>query len=392
MDSLFSDLKVIDCASYFAAPMAATIMGDFGAKVIKVEPPEGDALYRSIHKRPGSMISDRDYAWDMGSRNKRGLSLDLKLEEEQAILHRLIETADVFICNTALGARKKLRIDYDTVAALNPRLIYVSFTAFGEDGAEANSPGFDITAFWSRSGILDLMREEDASPPPRPPAGMGDHTSAISLYAGIVTALYRRDRTGKGSLVRSSLMMNGAWVNSLVLQAKLYDSKFPPRLARREFANPLINSYRTRDGRWIVLMIINQAKLWPALLGVLGLKELAVDERFATQPARTENAEALIKLLDQAFNARDLEDLRPALEAAGVTFGVVSTVEESARDPQMVAAKALVPFADGSGLTVNSPFEIVGVEKVPPTRGPDIGEHNGEILAELNEPRSALPG
>ena len=383
--SLFSGLKVIDCASFIAAPLAATILGDFGATVIKVEPPEGDAIYRAIHKRAGAANSERNYAWDMGARNKKSVSLDLKSKRDLARLYRLVETADVFITNNTFPARKKLLIDYENLAPLNPRLIYVSFTAYGETGPEADNAGFDTTVFWGRSGILDMMREEEDTAPPRVPPGMGDHTSALAIYGGIASALYRRERTGLGSLVTSSLMMSGAWANSLTLQAQMYQSTFPPRLPRRSSVNPLANSYRTRDGRWIWLMIVNQARMWQPLLGALALDQLAADSRFATPTSRSENSEQLIALLDRAFATRDLKDWKTRLDTAAITFGVVSTVEESARDPQMIAAKAFVPFGDGSALTVNSPFEIEGVAKTAPTRGPSVGQHNDEILGSLDE-------
>ena len=378
--SLFSGLKVLDCASFIAAPLAATILGDFGATVIKVEPPEGDAIYRAIHKRAGAANSEGNYAWDMGARNKKGVSLDLKSKEGLSQLYHLVETADVFITNSPFPVRKKLRIDYETIAPLNPRLIYVSFTAYGETGPEADNAGFDTTVFWGRSGILDMMREEDDSAPPRVPPGMGDHTSALAIYGGIASALYRRERTGLGSLVTSSLMMSGAWANSLTLQAQMYQSTFPPRLPRRSSVNPLANSYRTRDGRWIWLMIVNQVRFWQPLLSALALEDIAADSRFATPTDRSKNSEALIAFLDAAFGKRDLTEWRPVLDAAGITFGIISTLEESARDPQMIAAKAFVPFRDGSALTVNSAFEIDGVTKIAPTRGPSVGQHNDEIL------------
>lgn len=384
---LFSGLRVIDCASFIAAPLAATILGDFGATVIKVEPPEGDAIYRGIHKRAGAANSERNYAWDIGARNKKGVSLDLKSKDDLDKLYRLVETADVFITNTTFQARNKLGIDYDSIAPLNPRLIYVSFSAYGETGPEANNAGFDTTVFWGRSGILDMMREEDETAPPRVPPGMGDHTSALAIYGGIVSALYRRERTGLGSLVTSSLMMSGAWANSLTLQAQMYQSTFPPRVPRKSSVNPLANSYRTRDGRWIWLMIVNQARFWQPLLTALALEAIAADARFATPTLRSENSTALIALLDQAFSKRDLAEWKIILDAAVITFGIVSTIEESACDPQMIAAKAFVPLRDGSALTVNSPFEIDGVAKVAPTPGPSVGQHNDEILGNLARTR-----
>ncbi|HWS75966.1 MAG TPA: CoA transferase, partial [Quisquiliibacterium sp.] len=193
----FDGLKVIDCASFIAAPAAATILSDFGADVVKVEPIEGDP-YRELFRPAGFGPDDRNYGWELDSRNKRSLAVDLKTAEGLDILHRLAAGADVFITNLPLSVRRRLRIDHETICALNPRLVYGSFTAYGETGAEAEKTGFDSTAYWARSGLMDIVKPDHTSPPARSVAGLGDHPSAMTLFAAITTALYRRERTGLG--------------------------------------------------------------------------------------------------------------------------------------------------------------------------------------------------
>ena len=196
-DNIFSGLKVVDFASFIAGPSAAVILSDFGAEVIKVEPPSGD-MWRIGHKIPPQPQAKDPYPFHLANRNKRGLSLDLKSPSAQQVLERLVKWADVLIVNTPHPARKRLKLEYDDLVDWNPRLIYADVTGFGEKGPDAELPGFDITAYWARSGLLSMTRDAGA-PPTWPVAGSGDNATAVGLYGAIVTALYRRERTGKGS-------------------------------------------------------------------------------------------------------------------------------------------------------------------------------------------------
>src|SRR6476620_2919592 len=197
-ESLFAGLYVIDCASWIAGPAAATMLSDFGADVIKIEPQGAGDPWRASTPIPGKTV---DYYWQLTSRNKRSLALDLKHPDGQAVLHRLAATADVFITNFPLPVRDRLRLAPDHLMPLNPRLIYASFTAYGEHGEEAAKTGFDSTAYWARTGLMDAVRADVDTHPARSAPGMGDHPSATGLYAAIVTALYRREKTGKGGVV-----------------------------------------------------------------------------------------------------------------------------------------------------------------------------------------------
>ncbi len=202
---IFEGLLVIDCASYIAGPAAATAMSDFGASVIKVEPPGTGDPYRTRAGRPPLTVATRNPNWVVDARNKRSLALDLTKPAGHAVLHRLAAGADVFITNYPPPVRRKLRVAYDDIAPLNPRLIYASFTGYGEHGEEADKPGFDVTAWWARSGLMHLVRAGEGAAPARSLAGMGDHPSAMALFGAIAAGLYQRERTGKGGLVGSSL-------------------------------------------------------------------------------------------------------------------------------------------------------------------------------------------
>ena len=378
-DSLFAGLKVIDCASWVAGPAAATILSDFGADVIKIEPPGAGDPWRASTPIPGKTT---DYYWQLTSRNKRSLAIDLKHAEGLAVLYRLIASADVFVTNFPLPVRERLQIAAAHLLPLNPRLIYASFTAYGEGGDETAKTGFDSTAYWARTGLMDMVRATQETEPARSAPGMGDHPSATGLYAAIVTALYRREKTGKGGVVQSSLLQNGLWANACFVQSRLFGENVTHRAPRDKAPNALANHYRCRDGRWFIMALHNEPRQWRGFLSALGQDHLADDPRFATSQSRKQHASALVKVLDEVFAQRDLADWRQILDAAGVTFGGVSSVNETSDDVQMQQINALVPFADGVGLTVSSPFHIDGETKVAPRRAPSIGQHNDAVLQE----------
>ena len=378
-ESLFSGLKVIDCASWIAGPAAATILSDFGADVIKIEPPGAGDPWRASTPIPGRPV---DYYWQLTSRNKRSLALDLKHPDGQAVLHRLAASADVFVTNFPLPVRDRLQLAPSDLLPLNPRLIYASFTAYGEEGEEAAKTGFDSTAYWARTGLMDMVRAEEATPPSRSMPGMGDHPSATGLYAAIVTALYRREKTGQGGVVRSSLLQNGLWANGCAVQTRLFGEHVALRPPRAQAPNALANHYRTRDGRWFIMALFNEQRQLRGFLAAIGKENLADDPRFATTESRKQNAWALVQVLDEVFAQRDLAEWRKILDAVGITFGIVGTVNEASDDVQMRHAGALVPFADGKGLTVAAPFHIDGINKIAPRRAPSIGQHNDAVLQE----------
>ena len=377
---IFEGLKVIDCASFIAAPAAATVLSDFGADVIKIEPPGAGDPYRNLPNLPGYPHSDKNYAWMLESRNKRSLALDLAKADGKEVLRKLVGEADVFITNFPPAVRQRLGITYKDLAPLNERLVYGCFTGYGDRGEEANKPGFDSNAWWARSGLMDLVRADTNTTPARSVAGMGDHPCAMALYGAIVTGLYRREKTGKGSEVKSNLMANGVWASGVLAQAKLVGAQFEERRPRERALNAVTNHYRCKDNRWIILSLLNEEKQWPALTRCLGRDDLATDPRFTTKAERHARSVELIKIFDEMFATKNLAEWRKALDGSGLVFGVVGILDDIPTDQQMIDNDVLVPFADDGTMTVNSPIWVSGSQKVQPRLPPDLGQHSDEVL------------
>src|ERR1700750_3467000 len=381
-DKIFSGLKVVDLASFIAGPAAATILSDFGENVIKVEPPDGE-LWRNGHKIPPQPHSEEPYPFELANRNKRGVALNLKAESAQQVLERLAKWADVFIVNTPHAARKKLKLEYDDVAQWNSRLIYADLTGFGEKGPDADLPGFDITSYWARSGLLSMTRDAGA-PPTWPVAGSGDNATAVGLYSAIVTALYRRERTGEGAHVTTSLLAEGVWSASVSIQAALCEAKFFGLHDRKNPANAAINVYHAKDDTWFVL-IVTPHKL-AAVAKAIGRPDLLTDPRFSDPAKLTANMPQLTAILDEIFCAEPMAHWYKVFNGVHVTFGAVRGPQEVVNDAQLRANDIIVPL-DGAGgkltSTISSPLQVHGVAKVSAKRAPKIGEHNEEVLQEL---------
>jgi crotonobetainyl-CoA:carnitine CoA-transferase CaiB-like acyl-CoA transferase len=381
-DNVFSGLKVVDFASFIAGPSAAVILSDFGADVIKVESPSGD-LWRIGHKIPPQPEAKDAYPWHLANRNKRGITLDLKAPSAQQVLEKLVKWADVFIVNTPHAARKKLKLEYDDVAQWNPRLIYADLTGFGEKGPDASLPGFDITSYWARSGLLSMTRDAGA-PPTWPVAGSGDNATAVGLYSAVVTALYRRERTGKGSYVTTSLLAEGIWSASVSIQAALCEAKFYAPHDRKNPANAALNVYQASDGTWFVL-IVTPDKL-ASVAKAIGRADLLTDPRFSNPAKLVENMPQLAQILDEVFNSQPMAHWYDVFNDVHVTFGAVRGPQEVINDPQLRVNDIVVPLEGAGGKltsTISSPIQMHGVTKVPARRGPALGEHNEEILKQL---------
>ena len=387
---IFEGIKVLDCASFIAAPAAATVLSDFGADVIKIEPPGAGDPYRNLPNLPGYPQSEHNFAWMLEARNKRSLALDLSKPEGQAVLHKLAAEADVFITNYPPQVRERLGITHAHLAPNNARLIYASFTGYGEKGEEANKPGFDSNAYWARSGLMDLVRADEHTTPARSIAGMGDHPCAMAFYGAIVTALYQRERTGKGSHVSSNLMANGVWAASVLAQAKLVGAKFGERRPRERALNAVTNHYQCKDGRWLILSLLNEDKQWPTLARVLGREDLVADSRFETKKERHARSLELIKIFDETFATKDLSEWRKILDGNGLVFGVVGILDDIPHDKQMIENEVLVPFENDTMLTISSPIWVDGAKKVQPRKPPGIGEHSDEILRNAGYDEAAI--
>jgi crotonobetainyl-CoA:carnitine CoA-transferase CaiB-like acyl-CoA transferase len=390
-DNIFTGLKVVDFASFIAGPSAAVILSDFGADVIKVEPPSGD-YWRHGHEIPPQPKAKDAYPWHLANRNKRGMALDLKAPSAQQVLEKLVKWADVFIVNTPHPARKRLKLEYDDLVQWNPRLVYADVTGFGENGPDADLPGFDITAYWARSGLLSMTRDAGA-PPTWPVAGSGDNATAVGLYSAIVTALYRRERTGKGSYVTTSLLAEGVWSASVSIQAALCEAKFFAPHDRKNPANAALNVYKASDGTWF-LLIVTPDKL-AAVAKAIGRSDLLTDPRFSEPATLIANMAQLTAILDEVFCAQPMAHWYEVFNGVHVTFGVVRGPQEVITDPQLRLNEIVVPLKGAGGKltsTISSPIQVHGVAKVPANRAPAIGEHNEEVLAELGFDATSIDG
>jgi formyl-CoA transferase len=381
---ILEGIRVVEVATLVAVPSAGMLLGDFGAEVVKVEPPdEGDPL-RRFHQLSGMAPSEIPYNWLLDARNKRSVALDLKEPEGREALLKLLDGADVFLTNMRAPALARLGLTYDDLAARNPRLIYALGTGFGEVGPDADKPGYDSVTFWTRTGLENAIYPMEGWLHPVSP-GVGDHTGGISLFSSILLALYDRAETGKGSKVSMSLLAHGIYANSMSVQAPLCGARFPDRMPREDFPNFAAVSYRSRDGR-IFRHSAHAEKTWVPFCRSVGRPELAGDPRFADREDRAKNAPALIRILDEIFAQRDWTEWAAAFDEHDIAYGVLLDYDEVVADPQLEADGVFLDLEHpryGPLRTVDSPMRIAGREKVKPKAAPELGQHTCEVLREL---------
>jgi crotonobetainyl-CoA:carnitine CoA-transferase CaiB-like acyl-CoA transferase len=380
---LFADLKVIDMSSWIAAPVAATMLADFGAQVIKIEPPQAGDGYRNFALMASTPTSDVNYTWQMDNRNKRSLALNLKTEEGRKVLRQLVAECDVYVTNTPHPMRREWGLTYEELAALNSRLIYASLTAYGELGPERDREGFDLVAYWARSGLMDLVRAPGADPAPAIP-GMGDHPTAVSLYAAILTALFKRQQTGEGSHVHTSLLANGMWSASCIAQGVFAEADFTlyHQLSSHLFTRLL---YEAADGRWLQFSMVRTDEEVDMLFTAIGRPDLLLDPRFVTADLRVEHGNVLVEEMKAALITETAAHWMQVLTDVGVPVALVGRVDELTSDPQVIANDmAITPTPQvGMPSVINHPLNIEGLATRSAGRAPDLGEHSEVILAEL---------
>ena len=378
-----SGIRILDVASFIAAPVAATVLGDYGADVIKVEPPgEGDPNRTISVVASGYPKSPVNYPWHLDSRGKRSIAIDLKNQQARSAFDRLIATADVLITNYPLAARKRLRLDYEDVARVNPRLIYASFTGYGETGPDADQVGFDTNAYFARSGILDGARYDGAVPAVTMPA-QGDRPAGIALATGIMIALWNRERTGRGTQVSSSLFANGIWANGNAVQAALIGAPLPKRPPLDRPRSALANAYRARDDRWFQLTLVREDRDWPGVCRAIEREDLLADARFTDLPLRRANGAPLAAILRSIFETRDFAEWRGRLKANAIPFAAISRAEDLVDDEQAVAAGVIVSTTHTEmPRTLAAPFSLRDVTLPAPGPGPALGAHSEDILCQ----------
>ena len=382
----FDGLRVIDMSTFIAVPACARYFAEFGAEVIKVEPKGGDVVrFNGVSEgRLGSPYENTTF--DLENAHKRGLILNLKAPEGKEILFKLLEDADIFLTNWRPQALAKLGLDYESLKDRFPKLVYGCFTGYGETGPDCDLPGYDFTAFWARSGLLGTLYQKDSEPINLIP-GIGDHVSGMFMCAGIVTALYNAKITGKGDKVTTNLLHCGIFVQGISIQAAQYEGLgqvYP--ISRKTADNPLNNTYKSKDGRFIQLSVPPFDLLYPRFMPLIGREDLVGNPRY-TMDSITENKlnAEFVAIVEEAFEKKTAEEWKEILTKGDIPFSIAQTWEEVLVDEQAWAIGAFekVDYPTGTRTMVRPP---VSLESVPPRKygnGPLLGEHSEEILKEL---------
>jgi crotonobetainyl-CoA:carnitine CoA-transferase CaiB-like acyl-CoA transferase len=375
-------IRVVELGVWVAGPAAAGILADWGADVVKIEPPQGDPL-RGM-SNPGKR-RDVNPPFELDNRGKRSIVLDLSKPGAREVAYRLVERADVFVTNLIPGVVERLGMSWEQLRDRNPRLVYCRVTGFGPSGKDRDRPSFDVAAYWSRSGIMATLLEEGAEPT-IPRGGFGDHPTAVTAVAGICAALVARSRTGRGQVVDASLYRAGAYTLSWDLNMWLRVGAIFPQVGRKRVNNPLNNCYRAGDGRWFYLANLQADRYWPGFCRAIEREDLLADPRFADLRSRREHTEELIRILDEVFATRPRQYWGAAFDREGVVWTEVQTIEEVVSDPQAEAAGLFVEVPDGAGGTVRMVAPPASFSDTPAHyRGlaPETGEHTEAILLEL---------
>ncbi len=380
----FAGLKVVDASNMVMVPSAAVVMADFGAEVVKVEPPSGD-LNRRGHLIPGMPKHAESYCFFQDNRNKKSIALDLKTTEGRDILRSLLERSDVFFTNTRRAALERLGLDFESLHQLNPRLIFAHGTGYGAEGPERNKPGFDAVCYWSRSGLETTIFPQQGQLGPLP-YGSGDHPSGMSLLSAVLIALYQRERTGLGTEVSTSLVANGIWSNAITIQARLLGAEFAPLRPREDPINFAAVYYRAACGRPFKFTIIDHQATWPRFCRALRRPDLVDDARYSTTEARAQVMGEIVALADVEFARADLETWRTRFGQEDVAFSELASYDEIVNDEQITANGGFLEIEHprlGRVRTVDNPLRVEGAHRPRPLAAPDLGEHSREILEGL---------
>jgi crotonobetainyl-CoA:carnitine CoA-transferase CaiB-like acyl-CoA transferase len=380
---MFQGVKIVEVAQYVFVPAAGSILADYGAEVIKVEPPGRGDAYRSMVVSANQLERPVNIIFELNNRGKRSLAVDLKKKEGLEILHKLVAQADVFLTNFRPDALERLKLGVEDIRRHNPRIIYARGHGFGRRGPDSWRPGYDATAFWARSGFAHILTPADAKEPVRQRAAFGDHIGSMNLAMGIASALYSRERTGEGVVVDVSLIATGMWV----LSSDLVQSRFPGYTERMDGVkyNPLTDTFKTKDGRWLQLVLLEPDRYWPGLCERIERPELLKDPRFVDSKARTKNSAECTRILQEAFAQRSYAEWLERLKTFDAPWEPVQNLDEIFEDPQVSANQYAFDFTADNGKTyklVGAPVEF-NETPATATRAPRVGENSDEILRSI---------
>ncbi|MFN0095519.1 MAG: CaiB/BaiF CoA transferase family protein [Dehalococcoidia bacterium] len=374
-------IKVVEVGVWVAGPSCGGILADWGAEVIKIEPPEGDP-FRGLFASLGAGMNP---PFELDNRGKRSMALNLETAEGLAIAQRLVDEADVFVSNMRPRALQKFGLDYEAAASRNPRLVYAQVSGYGPESDDANRAAYDVGAFWSRAGVAMSLVPGHAGPPPQQRGGMGDHMTGANAAGAISAALFNRERTGKGQRVAVSLLRIGAYMMGWDLNTYLRMGALGAPYDRFHAPNPLINSFQDKDGRWFWLLLLQGDRHWPDLVAALGLGHLQADPRFANIAARLQNQVEVVETLDAVLRTRSLSEWGPIFDAHNVWFAPVQTLPELAADPVAEQAGCFVdvPAEGGPRRQVATPATFYGTPVEPRGWAPELGQDTELILMEM---------
>ena len=382
---MLDGIKVIEHATYMAAPGAGGILSDWGAEVIKIEPPKGDPI-RNFFSTIGTDFQDNP-VFDFDNRGKKSIVLDTSTPDGQAVLRDLASDADVFLTNVRPGGLQRAGLDFANLININPKLVYCTLTGYGLEGPDADKPGFDVASFWSRAGVGQLTVPKGQDPFALRTA-FGDHTTSMAAAAGICAALVKAQRTGQGQLVEASLLRAALFAMGSDFAIQLFFGRIGSTKSRHEQIQPLMNFFKTKDDRWICIVSRQGNVDWAPLCRVMDRADLIEDERYTTGKSRRANAAELVTLMDEAFGKYTKAEIAERLDAEAIAWAPVQTLAEVAKDPQVEAAGGItqVPSASGDGTSFSSPASPIrfpGTDDGPKGPSPRMGQHSREVLAGL---------
>jgi crotonobetainyl-CoA:carnitine CoA-transferase CaiB-like acyl-CoA transferase len=380
--SSFADLRVVELGVWVAAPSAAALLADWGAEVIKIEPPTGDPM-RNVFGSIGIGGDRPNPAFALDNRGKRSVVLNLRKPDDRRHLEELLATADVFVSNLRPDALDKLGLEPAATVKRHSHLVYCSVSGYGLHGEDRNRPTYDIGAFWARSGLSSQMADGEGAPL-NARGGVGDHITGLAALAGILAAVLQQRATGEGRVVEVSLLRTGAYVLGWDLGLQMALGKVAGSEPRNRNQSPLMNAYRTSDGRWFFFTGLEAERHIGAVCRALGRPELLDDERFSNAVAIRKNRIALIALLDDVIAERPLSEWAERFDREGVWWAPVQSPAEVVVDPQLLANEGFVEVEGGTLRSVNGPVTFSDMPRNPAIAVPQLGDHTGEVLEELS--------
>lgn len=383
MYDVLAGVKVVEVASWLFAPACGAILADWGADVIKIEPRKsGGDPYRGFFK-----TGEVNPVIELANRGKRSVALDLSSAAGREALMRIVSNADVFVTSLLPARRRQLGVDISDIRAVNESIIYVRASGYGPRGPNADTGGFDVAAAWARPGIAAFLTPPDAAEPTPPPGGIGDCVGGLSGAAAVAASLFKRERTGTPSEIDVSLLHGALWMGATILMWEANsggEGLRAPVGGRRALPNPLVNSYKTKDGRWLWLAVLQPDPKWRSFCEHVGHPELFDDPRFADFEARRKHNTELIDILDEIFASRTLDEWRERLRTFDGVWDPTQTLDEVVRDPQVLANGYFAAGEEpGPPLSVvTSPAQFDGQPLSKVRRAPEHGQHTEEVLLE----------